>query len=140
LGVEESARREPHLDDHEADEIRGALQRLAQTDGNASTWIAVDTLFHATIVRSAGNPYLAAVYESIHTAALKYEFDRWIELETIPTWLQEAGRDERWALHQPIADAVIARDWRAAREAVWRHHQVMQQHFDTAPSALASSP
>jgi GntR family transcriptional repressor for pyruvate dehydrogenase complex len=140
LGVEEAARREPHLDDQEADEIQGALQRLAQTDGNASTWIAVDTLFHATIVRSAGNPYLAAVYESIHTAALRYEFDRWIELEAIPTWLQATGRDERWALHQPIAEAVIMRDWRAAREAVWRHHQVMQQHFDTAPSGLASSP
>jgi GntR family transcriptional repressor for pyruvate dehydrogenase complex len=140
LGVEEAARREPHLDDHEVGEIQGALQRLAQTDGNASTWIAVDTLFHATIVRSAGNPYLAAVYESIHTAALKYEFDRWIELEATPTWLDETGRDERWSLHRPIADAVIMRDWRAARAAVWRHHEVMRQHVDAAASGLASSP
>jgi GntR family transcriptional regulator, transcriptional repressor for pyruvate dehydrogenase complex len=135
LGVEEAARREPHLGDHEVGEIEGALERLAQTDGTASTWIAVDTLFHATIVRSAGNPYLAAVYESIHTAALKYEFDRWIEREAIPTWLEDTRRDERWALHRPIADAVIRRDWRAAREAVWRHHQVMRQHVDASAAA-----
>ena len=140
LGVEEAARRESHLDAREVEEIQGALDRLAQTDDNASTWIAVDTLFHATIVRSAGNPYLAAVYESIHTAALRYEFDRWVEREAIPTWLDQTGRDKRWALHQPIADAVITRDWRAAREAVWRHHQVMQRHFDAAPSGPTSSP
>ena len=135
LGVEEAASREPPLADHEVTDIRAALRRLGPAGGSASEWIAVDTIFHATIVRHAGNPYLAAVYESVHTAALTYELDRWVEQDTTPTWLEDTTADDRWALHAPIADAVIRRDRQAARAAVERHHQVMQQHFDAASSA-----
>lgn len=134
LGVEEAARREPALTDDEAAEIDDALQRLSATGGSASEWIAVDTIFHATIVRSAGNPYLAAVYESVHTAALRFELDRWVEVDATPAWLTGASGDDRRALHAPIAEAVLRRDWQAARAAVKRHHQVMQQHFDAVSS------
>lgn len=129
LGVEEAARRDPALSADEAAEIDDALQRMRATGGSASEWIAIDTIFHATIVRSAGNPYLAAVYESIHTAALRFELGRWVELDATPSWLTAATGEDRWALHAPIAQAVLRRDWQAARAAVERHHRVMQRNF-----------
>ena len=38
-----------------------ALERLKAAAGRPPEWIAADTVFHATVVRSSGNPYLAAL-------------------------------------------------------------------------------
>src|ERR1700730_4456529 len=70
LGVEEAATRNPVLRVAELEDIQAALHRLHDAAGHTSEseLIAADTVFHATIVRSAGNPYLAAMYESVHSA------------------------------------------------------------------------
>jgi GntR family transcriptional regulator, transcriptional repressor for pyruvate dehydrogenase complex len=132
LGVEHAAAREPALRDSEVDAILAALDGLSTAAGDASKWIAQDTVFHATIVRSADNPYLAALYESVHTAVLSYEFKYWVETESVPAWLRHTNAAEQIALHEPIARAVIERDAEAARAAVLKHHDVMSQHLEAA--------
>ena len=63
----------------------------ATSAGSASAWIAADTLFHAAAVGAAGNTYLTAVYESVHTAVLSREYEHWVRTETEPPWLDPAG-------------------------------------------------
>jgi GntR family transcriptional repressor for pyruvate dehydrogenase complex len=135
MGVQHAASRAPSLKRAEIDEILAALDRLKSAAGNPSEWIAEDTVFHATVVRSAGNPYLAALYESVHTAVLSYEFKHWVETDSVPTWLRDAGPDDQMALHEPIATAVIDRDPDAAASAVLAHHQVMLQHLEATQRA-----
>jgi GntR family transcriptional repressor for pyruvate dehydrogenase complex len=132
LGVEHAAVREPALRDSEVDAIFAALDGLSAGAGDTSKWIAQDTLFHAAIVRSADNPYLAALYESVHTAVLSYEFKYWVETESVPAWLRHTTAAEQRALHEPIARAVIDRDVEAARAAVLKHHSVMSEHLEAA--------
>lgn len=132
LGVRHAATREPALSDDEVAGIEAALERLGSAATDSSKWIAEDTVFHATVVRSAGNPYLAALYESVHTSVLSYEFRYWVESETVPTWLRDTGREEQLALHEPIARAVIERDPAAALTALLEHHRVMATHLDAA--------
>ncbi|WP_199821084.1 FadR/GntR family transcriptional regulator [Streptomyces fulvoviolaceus] len=132
LGVKEAALREPELSPQEQTDIATALDRLGASAGRPSEWIAADTVFHATLVRSSGNPYVAAVYESVHTAILSFEFDNWIESESVPAWLRKSQAKDHMALHQPIADAVVSRDPEAAAEAVLRHHEVMLDHLEAA--------
>lgn len=129
LGAEHAAAREPALRADETNAILVALDRLGAASGDSSKWIAADTVFHATVVRSSDNPYLGAVYESIHTAVMSYEFQYWVETEQVPDWLRGTSADEQIALHEPIARAVINRDPGAAREAVLKHHEVMSQHL-----------
>jgi GntR family transcriptional repressor for pyruvate dehydrogenase complex len=132
VGVQEAATREPALAEGEIARIREALARLQEASGNASEWIAADTVFHATVVRSAGNPYLAAMYEGVHTAVLSYEFKQWVDSESVPAWLRDAGPEEQLALHEPIVDSIAAQDPDAARTAVVNHHRVMLEHLDAA--------
>lgn len=132
LGVQHAATRQPALDAQEVEEILVALGRLGAAAGDSSKWIAEDTVFHATVVRSADNPYLAAMYESVHTAVLSYEFKYWVETESVPGWLRRTSAAEQIALHEPIARAVIDRDPEAARAAVLKHHEVMSEHLDSA--------
>lgn len=132
LGVEHAAAREPALRDSEVTAILAALDGLGAAAGDSSKWIAQDTIFHATVVRGADNPYLAAMYESVHTAVLSYEFRYWVETESVPAWLRHTNSREQIALHEPIARAVIGRDAEAARAATLRHHDVMVQHLETA--------
>lgn len=133
LGVEHAATREPRANDtDEAAAILAALDELGTTAGDSAQWIAKDTVFHATVVRGAGNPYLSALYESVHTAVLSYEFRYWVETESVPGWLRRTSAAEQVALHEPIARSVIERDAEAARAAVLRHHQVMSEHLAAA--------
>jgi GntR family transcriptional repressor for pyruvate dehydrogenase complex len=132
VGVQEAATREPALGTGELAQIRDALTRLQESAGNASEWIAADTVFHATVVRSAGNPYLAAMYESVHTAVLSYQFKQWVDSETVPAWLRDAGPEQQLALHEPIVASIAAQDPDAARIAVANHHRVMLEHLDAA--------
>ena len=132
LGAKEAATRDPELDRDEHAQIVIALERLRTAAGRPSEWIAADTVFHATIARSSGNPYLAALYESVHTAILSYEFNNWIETESVPAWLRNSDPESQMALHKPIADAVVMRDAEAAEEAVLKHHDAMLEHLEAA--------
>jgi GntR family transcriptional repressor for pyruvate dehydrogenase complex len=132
LGVRHAASREPPLASTETDAVSTALDRLTSSAGHASEWIAADTVFHATVVRSAGNPYLAALYESVHTAILSYEYKRWVETDTVPVWLRDMTHDGQLALHEPIARSVLDRDPDSAQAAVLAHHEVMARHLEAA--------
>jgi GntR family transcriptional repressor for pyruvate dehydrogenase complex len=135
LGTQHAANREPALSSREADDILAALSRLQSAAGKTSEWIAEDTIFHATVVRSAGNLYLAAMYESVHTSILSYEYRHWVETNRIPAWLRNMTPEGQFALHEPIARAVLDRDAEAARVAVLNHHEVMAEHLDAARRA-----
>jgi GntR family transcriptional regulator, transcriptional repressor for pyruvate dehydrogenase complex len=135
LGVEEAATRDPVLGAAEIEDIQAALHRLRDAAGHTSELIAADTVFHATVVRSAGNPYLAAVYESVHSAVLSYQLKAWVDTESVPPWLRDAGPEQQWALHEPIAASVIGRDSAAAYTAVLGHHRMMAEHVAAARRA-----
>lgn len=139
LGVRQAATRDPELDRDEHAQITAALERLRAAAGRPAEWIAADTVFHATIVRSSGNPYLAALYESVHTAILSYEFTSWVESESVPAWLRDSDPEGQMALHGPIAGAVAGRDAAAAEQAVLRHHAVMLEHLEAARQAMRPS-
>lgn len=132
LGVREATARDPERSGDTHAGIVAALERLRAAAGHPEEWIAADTVFHAAVVRGSGNPYLAALYESVHTAILSYEFDNWVETESVPAWLRDADPDDQMALHAPIADAVLRRDATAAEAAVLRHHAVMLEHLEAA--------
>ena len=65
----------------------GSRRRLAGATGSAAAWIAADTVFHADVVRAAGNAYLTALYEGVHTAVLSQEHELWVRTEAEPGWL-----------------------------------------------------
>lgn len=132
IGVEQAACRIHRLTDCEVDEVTNSLDNLAGAAGVAALWISADTVFHATLVRFAGNPYLAALYESVHTAILSYEYEHWVESESVPGWLIESTPEQQRALHEPIAKAVLERDPIKGAEAVLKHHEVMARHLDGA--------
>jgi len=132
LGVKEAASREPELDRDEHAKIVTALERLRAAAGRPAEWIAADTVFHATLVRSGGNPYLGSLYESVHTAILSYEFNNWVQTESVPAWLRKSDPEEQMALHEPIADAVVNRSPEAAEKAVLKHHEAMLAHLEAA--------
>ncbi len=132
LGVQQAASRRPPLAQSEKDAVMTALERLASSAGHASEWIAADTVFHAAVVRSAGNPYLVAVYEGVHTAILAHQHKRWVETDSVPEWLRDMTREGQRALHEPIARAVIDRDPDSAESAVLAHHKVMTAHLEAA--------
>lgn len=133
IGVEEAATCNPALDESQRAEILTAVERLADAAGDAPAWIAADTVFHALVVRASGNPYLAAVYESVHTSILGFEFQQWVDQGAVPTWLQEADREAQFELHEPIARHVVNRDPEAAHLAVTAHHLVMLRHLGLEP-------
>ena len=138
--MQEAASRTPALPDDAVDGMKAALRRLAEADGRPSERIAADTVFHATVVGVAGNPYLTAVYESVHTAVLSYAFKQWVHRETVPAWLQGPISEQQLALHEPILAAVLEQDPEAARTAVVVHHQVMVEHLDAALAHRAKAP
>lgn len=108
---------------------RAALHRLAASVGETSTWIAADTLFHATVVGLAGNPILTRLYEQTHQSLLEYQYRAWVDRELKPAWLAPESADEHIALHAPIVDALEARDLVGAADAVQRHHDAMHHHL-----------
>jgi len=138
LGATEAAAEPPVVGSAQASELGAALRRLCDAAGRTSELIAADTVFHAMVVRAAGNPYLGAIYESVHSAVLSYQLKAWVDTESDPPWLAGSGpdrqRDRQWALHEPIAAAVLAGDAAAARAAVLAHHEVMAEHVAAAQS------
>jgi len=132
LGATRAAERQPAIPPAEAAGIESALARLSAATASSSEWIAADTVFHARVVAAASNSYLAAVYESVHTTVLGYEYDHWVRTETEPSWLSPGPAPAQLDLHRAIYQAVIRRDADAARAAVLRHHAAMLDHLAVA--------
>jgi GntR family transcriptional repressor for pyruvate dehydrogenase complex len=128
LGVQEAATRRTRDD---LAGLRDSLRRLADSVGETSTWIAADTVFHATVVAVSGNPFLTAIYESVHTAVLRYEYQSWVDRDEVPQWLRPDAAEGQLALHEPIVTALESGDVAAALAAVARHNAVMRQHLDS---------
>jgi GntR family transcriptional regulator, transcriptional repressor for pyruvate dehydrogenase complex len=106
-----------------------ALRQLRSSAGNVAAWVSADTLFHSTLVRASQNPYLASIFESVHVTLINYEYQAWIEMGTVPAWLQKSEAEALNALHEPILDAVRSGDTAMGVRAVLRHHEVMAQHL-----------
>ena len=133
LGATRAAEREPGISTAEAAGIESALARLAAATASASAWIAADTIFHAKVAAAAANSYLAAMYESVHTAVLGYEYEHWVRNETEPAWLSPGTAPAQLELHEAIYRSVIRRDADAVRAAVLRHHAAMLDHLASGP-------
>lgn len=111
------------------EELEAAFDGLSACAGNASSLVAADTNFHALVVAGAGNPYLTAVYENVHTAVLTVEHERWIRTDDVPGWLGSVHVEEHLRLHRPIVDALAARDEPAVRRALRAHHGALLAHL-----------
>jgi GntR family transcriptional repressor for pyruvate dehydrogenase complex len=109
----------------EIGEAESALATLRESAGDVLSWMSADTRFHATLVRSAHNPYLSSVYENVHTSVINREVRRWVRSGEVPAWLGASEGPALYALHEPLLDAVRGRDPDTARIAVMRHHLVM---------------
>ncbi|HZD67920.1 MAG TPA: FCD domain-containing protein, partial [Actinomycetes bacterium] len=109
--------------------VDAALNRLRESLGQASTWIAADTVFHAAVVRAAGNPYLSALYESVHTAVLSTGFERWVRHDEVPEWLAPGNAQPQIDLHVPILDGLRRRDEDTVCAALLAHHEALLTHL-----------
>lgn len=126
LGVQQAINQGARSDVSKA---RHALQRLTESVGETSTWIAADTLFHATLVDLAGNPVLTKMYDQVHTSLLEYEYQEWVENDKVPEWLAPSQAEAQLALHAPMVDALERGDMDAALQAVRKHNDVMREHL-----------
>ncbi|WP_176955725.1 FadR/GntR family transcriptional regulator [Sinosporangium album] len=126
IGVREAVRRggTEGLDD-----VRAAFEKLKEAAGSTSAWIAADTVFHATVVQRSGNPFLSSIYESVHTAVIRYEYDPWIQSEKVPAWLKPSAAGRLIAIHEPIMHALERADEDAAVSAVQNHHTMVMDHL-----------
>jgi GntR family transcriptional repressor for pyruvate dehydrogenase complex len=115
--------------DGEVDEAESALAATRDSAGDVLSWMSADTRFHATLVRSAHNPYLSSVYENVHTAVINRELRRWVRSGQVPAWLGASEGPALFALHESLLDAVRGRDPDTARIAVMRHHLVMARNL-----------
>lgn len=116
----------------ELEVVEAALRRLRDSIGRTSAWIAADTVFHASVVRAAGNPYLSALYESVHTAVISTGFDRWVRHDEVPDWLAPEHAQAQLDLHMPILESLRDRDEPALLAAIAAHHEVMLEHLTEA--------
>lgn len=126
MGVEHAVDR---ATDAVIEDSREALDQLRENAGDTAAWMSADTHFHATLVRASGNPYLAAVFESVHATLINYEYRSWIERGEVPAWLHRSEAGRLAAVHEPILQAIRDRDHEAARIAVRHHHEAMAEHL-----------
>lgn len=139
VGAEQAARPAKPLARLEIEGLAAAFDRLRLPSGSASQWIAADTIFHAAVVGLARNPYLTALYESVHTAVLTYEYDEWLRTEAEPEWIHRANPREHLELHEPILQAVIGQKPRRVKAAVLTHHQRMLEHLEAARGPMPNN-
>ncbi|HZU16156.1 MAG TPA: FadR/GntR family transcriptional regulator [Candidatus Dormibacteraeota bacterium] len=126
--------------ERDLDRVREALDRLRATAASPSSWIAADALFHATLVGIAKNPYLTALYESVHTAIVSIQLEAWVRTDEPPGWLSPERAEERLALHRPILAALSARDPDALQAALNRHHQALMTNLEDHPRRRRLQP
>lgn len=117
------------VDTSDLAEIEHAFTRLESSTGSTSEWVAADAIFHASVVRAAGNPFLGPLYEAVHTSMVSELYGEWIESEIPPTWLDNDNRQHQVDLHRPILDAVRARDEEAIHKALRLHHESVLSHL-----------
>lgn len=115
--------------DDQLAEAERALCRLEQSAGDTASWMSADTYFHATLINASHNAYLAAMFDSVHTALINYEYRAWIDKGTVPSWLGSGQVSALTAIHEPILRAVRTRDVDGALYAVRHHHEVMMRHL-----------
>jgi len=118
-----------HATEAEVQRAAESLDAIAASVGDVAAWMTADTTFHSTIVRASHNPFLASIYESVHTTLINYEYRTWIAGASVPEWLRPEAAAEQLELHRPILEALRARDPEAARDAVQRHHDAMRRHL-----------
>ncbi|HLI14740.1 MAG TPA: FCD domain-containing protein [Acidimicrobiales bacterium] len=110
-------------------ELGVALERLSAGGESASSLVAADTNFHALVVAGAGNPYLSAIYESVHSAVVMTEYERWIRTDDAPDWLRSEHAEKHARLHRPIVEALVHRSERGVRRALVTHHLALLEHL-----------
>lgn len=118
-----------NVEDRDFTTVTDALEALRESTGETADWIRADTRFHVEVIRLSGNPYLTSIFESVHSALITNQYQRWIEDESVPDWLSPAKADEQVQLHEPILEAIRNRDSEWARLAVYHHHRKMTEHL-----------
>ena len=111
------------------EEVGTALERMRASAGVTSAWVVADTMFHTAVVRMAGNPYLTAVFEAVHSSVLSVGYEAWVQREQVPRWLRGGSAAAQIALHVPIAEALRRGDPDAAARAVAHHQQELLRHL-----------
>lgn len=111
----------------EAD-LESALGKLGSSPG-VSAFAAADTNFHARLVAGAGNPYLTALYESVHTEILSVEYAGWVRSDDAPAWLALPHVEDHLRLHRAMLAALSHGDADAMRRALVDHHEAMLTHL-----------
>ncbi len=125
-------------DQADLEEIERAFARLEASTGSTSEWVAADAIFHASVVRAAGNAFLGPLYEAVHTSMVSELYGEWVASEIPPAWLEGTNRRRQVDLHRPILEAVRARDEQAVRDALRLHHDSVLTHLrGRAPGAPA---
>ncbi len=114
--------------------VTGALEQLRKSTGETADWIRADTVFHVEVIRLSGNPYLTSIFESVHSALITHQYQRWVEDESVPDWLAPEQSDAQVQLHEPILEAIRNRDSEWAKLAVYHHHRKMTDHLSGATS------
>lgn len=112
--------------------VTTALEGLRKSTGETAAWIRADTRFHVEVVRLGGNPFLTSIFESVHSALITHQYQRWVEDETVPAWLTPEHAEAQVQLHEPILDAIRSRDAEWARSALQHHHRKMTEHLSGA--------
>jgi GntR family transcriptional regulator, transcriptional repressor for pyruvate dehydrogenase complex len=110
-------------------ELEDTFDRLEASAGRTSAWIAADTMFHATLVGAAANPYLTPVYEAVHTALVSVTYEGWVQRDVSPGWLKGDSWRAQVALHRPIMDALRRGDASALETALHDHHAAILDHL-----------
>lgn len=106
-----------------------ALANLRRSTGGVAEWIRADTRLHVEIVRLSGNPYLTAVFESVHAVLVSRQYQQWIDEDVTPKWLEMHRVESQMKLHEPILKAVRDRDLEQGRAAIFRHHEELVEHL-----------
>lgn len=108
--------------DGNVEELRGYLGAMekAAGAGDRHEQVLSDVDFHRTIIDACGNSILRGVWQSLR-----------VEGRTMITSLKAGiGLEEIVAIHEPILDAINARDPDAAAAAMRRHFDVLRSLLD----------
>ncbi len=106
-----------------------ALAELRSSTSGVAEWISADTRLHVEIVRLSGNPYLTAVFESVHAVLVSRQYQQWIDEDITPKWLETHRVEAQMKLHEPILDAVQQRNLEEGRLAILHHHNELVEHL-----------
>jgi len=106
-------------DVEELGQYLGAMEKAA-AEGDRHEQVLSDVEFHRTIIDACGNSILRGVWQSLR-----------VEGRTMITSLKTGiGLEEIAAIHEPILDAINARDPDAAATAMRRHFDVLRSMLD----------